>query len=71
LLPPGPPSISHHACLLALILLAVAASASAEAARVIDSDSLELAGEDIRLLGIDAPEGRQLCQRGRSRVAPW
>jgi endonuclease YncB( thermonuclease family) len=49
--------------LLALILLVIAASASAETARVIDGDSLEVAGEDIRLIGIDAPEGRQLCQR--------
>jgi endonuclease YncB( thermonuclease family) len=45
---------------LALILLVIAATASA---RVIDGDSLELAGEDIRLIGIDAPEGRQVCQR--------
>jgi endonuclease YncB( thermonuclease family) len=31
---------------------------------VIDGDSLELAtGEQIRLIGIDAPEGRQVCQR--------
>jgi endonuclease YncB( thermonuclease family) len=49
--------------LLALILLVVAASASAETLRVIDGDSLEVAGENIRLIRIDAPEGRQLCQR--------
>lgn len=30
-------------------------------ARVIDGDSLSLGGEQIRLLGIDAPEMRQYC----------
>jgi endonuclease YncB( thermonuclease family) len=39
--------------LLALFLLTTAAAA--QTARVIDGDSLELAGEDIRLIGIDAP----------------
>lgn len=32
-------------------------------ARVIDGDSLVVAGERIRLFGIDAPERRQLCWR--------
>lgn len=32
--------------------------------RVVDGDSLELDGERIRLLGIDAPELAQMCQRG-------
>jgi endonuclease YncB( thermonuclease family) len=31
-------------------------------ARAIDGDSLEIAGVDIRLLGIDAPEARQECR---------
>jgi endonuclease YncB( thermonuclease family) len=31
-------------------------------AKVIDGDSLEIAGEPIRLFGIDAPEGRQSCR---------
>lgn len=32
-------------------------------ARIADGDSLELAGERIRLRGIDAPELRQTCRR--------
>lgn len=32
-------------------------------ARAIDGDSLEMTGYRIRLFGIDAPEGRQTCQR--------
>ncbi len=35
---------------------------------VVDGDSLRLGGERVRLVGIDAPEGRQSCERaGR----PW
>jgi endonuclease YncB( thermonuclease family) len=49
--------------LLALLLLVIATTATAQTVRVIDGDSLDVAGEDIRLIGIDAPEGRQLCQR--------
>jgi endonuclease YncB( thermonuclease family) len=36
-------------------------------ARVLDGDSLALAGEQIRLFGIDAPEGRQACRDGAGR----
>lgn len=39
------------------------------AARVIDGDSLEFSGEQVRLKGIDAPEGRQFCQRDGARWA--
>jgi endonuclease YncB( thermonuclease family) len=49
--------------LLALLLLVSTTAAAAQTARAIDGDSLEVAGEQIRLIGIDAPEGRQLCQR--------
>ncbi len=32
-------------------------------ARVIDGDTIEVAGERIRLHGIDAPKGKQRCRR--------
>jgi endonuclease YncB( thermonuclease family) len=36
-------------------------------ADIVDGDSLRMAGEDIRIKGIDAPELRQTCRRdGRS-----
>jgi endonuclease YncB( thermonuclease family) len=35
--------------------------------RVVDGDTLELNNVKIRLFGIDAPEGRQLCQDGSSQ----
>jgi endonuclease YncB( thermonuclease family) len=36
-------------------------------ARVVDGDSLELAGESVRLFGIDAPERYQTCRDGAGR----
>lgn len=35
-----------------------------ERAYVMDGDSLRLGSEEIRILGIDAPELRQFCRRG-------
>ncbi len=32
-------------------------------ARVIDGDSLRVAGDEVRLVGIDAPEWKQICRR--------
>ena len=37
--------------------------ALADTARVIDGDTLEWKGERVRLLGFDAPEMKQTCQR--------
>src|SRR5262245_31494109 len=39
-------------------------------ARAIDGDSLELAGAQVRLFGIDAPEGRQDCRDGAGQRYP-
>ena len=39
------------------------------AARAVDGDSLELGGHRVRLYGIDAPERRQTCKKGRRNDA--
>jgi endonuclease YncB( thermonuclease family) len=39
-------------------------------AKALDGDSLEIAGERIRLFGIDAPEGRQECRNAAGRPYP-
>ena len=38
------------------------------AAQVVDGDTLTVAGERIRLFGVDAPEARQMCERDGQ---PW
>lgn len=45
-----------------LILLGLWISPPVDAAVVIDGDSLIVEGEEIRLMGIDAPEIRQKCK---------
>jgi hypothetical protein len=58
--------------IIALVALAIAAPALAAEitgpARVIDGDTLDLAGTRIRLWGIDAPETRQTCEVGTGRL---
>lgn len=48
--------------LLVLILVGVAQADVGGAARVIDGDTLDLAGTRVRLFGIDAPELSQHCE---------
>ena len=45
----------------------VAATPITGRAKIIDGDSLEVAGERIRLFGIDAPEARQQCRDATGR----
>jgi endonuclease YncB( thermonuclease family) len=47
---------------LAIFFLAAAADLSGPA-RVLDGDTLDVAGQHVRLYGIDAPEVGQLCSR--------
>ena len=58
--------LAFLALVLVLIrLLPADATISAQGqARVIDGDSLVVNGVEIRLRDVDAPEGRQICQRG-------
>lgn len=61
------PTIPTRAVLAALLLLTCLYAQSAEPvtgrAKVVDGDSLEIAGTRIRLWGIDAPEYGQTCER--------
>jgi endonuclease YncB( thermonuclease family) len=50
--------------LLAALPLPAQAQQVSGPAEVIDGDSLTVGGRAVRLFGIDAPEGRQTCERG-------
>ncbi len=54
-----------HRLILGFALFLIGAPANADITgkpRVIDGDTIEIAGERIRLHGIDAPEAKQTCQ---------
>ena len=51
--------------LLLTLLPVVTLADVAGPTRVIDGDTIEVAGERIRLHGIDAPESGQSCRRQR------
>jgi endonuclease YncB( thermonuclease family) len=72
---PAPPPISSATMRLAipaLILLLASSVAHAETiagrASVIDADTIQVNGEVIRFLDIDAPEKDQLCQQAEGDV---
>lgn len=56
------------ACALLLPAPALAQTLSGPG-RVIDGDSLSVGGISVRLFGIDAPEGKQTCERGGAQWA--
>ena len=49
---------------LLLLVPGVALADIAGSARVVDGDTIEIAGQSIRLHGIDALETRQTCKAG-------
>lgn len=56
-----------HTAVLALVLVASPAG-GLERAYVIDGDTIRVAGESIRVMGLDAPEMRGECPRERQRA---
>jgi endonuclease YncB( thermonuclease family) len=49
---------------LAIALVLVALPAWAQNATVVDGDRIDVGGTAYRLLGVDAPDGRQICDDG-------
>ena len=49
--------------IIALLVDSVAAATLTGKADIVDGDTIKVSGIPVRLYGIDAPEGRQTCQR--------
>ena len=56
--------------LLMLTLPAMSAESISGPAVVIDGDTIEVHGSQIRLYGIDAPEAAQTCENASGRTIP-
>lgn len=52
---------------LAVGLMAAAPAEVAGSARVVDGDTFSVGAERVRLWGVDAPEGRQICQDAKGQ----
>ena len=64
-----PKGNSNYLIVFALTLIALPAQAAdlKGKPRIIDGDTIEIAGEKVRLHGIDAPETKQTCQNANGK----